>query len=120
MHTARARAARLQVRVFSDTDAAAALQGRDVWAAVTPCDAAAGLASRSTKLAMVVPASGTLLFADVWAQPRRAGGALHPAISQHACSSQHHRALPPGVQHAAVAPAAVQGACSTSLQVRAF
>lgn len=66
----------MQVRVFSDTDVAAALQGKDVWVAVGPCDTAAALAARSSKLAMVVPASGTLLFADMWAQPKRAGGVL--------------------------------------------
>ena len=60
--------------MFSDTEFAAALQGKDVWAAVGPCDTTAGLVNRSSKLSMVIPASGTLLFADLWAQPKRAGG----------------------------------------------
>eukprot|EP00892_Ulva_mutabilis_P001323 jgi/Ulvmu1/11191/UM072_0027.1 len=71
--TERARALHGQCRTFSDTDTLAALKGRDVWAAVCPCDSAALVAARSTRLAQVVPASGTGLFADVWVQPRRAG-----------------------------------------------
>lgn len=71
----RLRALRGQCRTFSDADALAALKGRDVWAAVCPCDSAALVAARSTRLRQVVPASGTGLFADVWVQPRRAGGA---------------------------------------------
>ena len=70
----RVRALRGQCRSFRDSDVLAALKGRDVWAAVCPCDSAALVAARSTRLTQVVPASGTGLFADVWVQPRRAGG----------------------------------------------
>lgn len=83
--------------MFSDTDAAAALQGKDVWAAVGPCDSAATLAARSSKLEMVVPASGTFLFADMWAQPKRDGGVaptLAVYIPQTPCFFIGHEATP--------------------------
>lgn len=78
--TQRLRALRGQCRTFADADALAALKGRDVWAAVCPCDSAALVAARSTRLLQVAPASGTGLFADVWVQPRRAGGAALTAV----------------------------------------
>jgi spermidine/putrescine-binding protein len=63
-----------QVRLFSDRDATRALSAGDVWAVVGWSGDLLPLRQRSTNVALVAPASGTALWADVWVVPAGAAG----------------------------------------------
>ena len=63
-----------QVRVFSSRDHTRALGARDVWAVVGWSGDLIPLAERAGDLVLVAPASGTPLWADLWAVPAGACG----------------------------------------------
>ncbi|KAL6783893.1 hypothetical protein ACKKBG_A03905 [Auxenochlorella protothecoides x Auxenochlorella symbiontica] len=72
---ARVRRLRAATRVFGKDGAhVRALEGGDVDVAVGWGDALVGTAQRSTGVVLSAPASGTLLWADLWAVPRGAQG----------------------------------------------
>lgn len=65
---------RSQVRLLSSQEHVRALSAGDVWAAVGWSHDLIPLAERSSNLVLVAPASGTLLWADVWVVPAHAQG----------------------------------------------
>ncbi|KAF5832125.1 hypothetical protein DUNSADRAFT_12136 [Dunaliella salina] len=65
---------RRQVRLFSSNEHVRALQAGDVWAVVGWSQDLITLAERSNSVEAIVPASGTSLFADIWAVPHGAQG----------------------------------------------
>lgn len=71
---ARVQELRRQTLLFSNNEHVRALQAGDVWAAVGWSADIVGVAERSSKLRVVAPWSGTLLWADVWAVPKQAQG----------------------------------------------
>ena len=64
----------LQVRLFSSRDLNKALSADDVWAVVGSSGALIPLVSRSYGISLVVPVSGTALWADLWTVPAGATG----------------------------------------------
>lgn len=65
---------RRQVKLFSSNEHVRALQAGDVWAVVGWSQDLITLAERSNSVEAIVPASGTSLFADIWAVPQGAQG----------------------------------------------
>ncbi|KAK9843320.1 hypothetical protein WJX74_010303 [Apatococcus lobatus] len=61
-----------QVRVFSNNEHVRALSGGDVWAIVGWSGDLLPLAARTPAVQVVCPASGTALWADLWAVPSQA------------------------------------------------
>ena len=66
------RAVGIQVRVFSNNEHVRALSGGDVWAIVGWSGDLLPLAARTPAVQVVCPASGTALWADLWAVPSQA------------------------------------------------
>lgn len=64
----------VQVRVFSDHEHTRALTAHDVWAVVGSSTDLSPLASRSFDVSVTAPASGTVLWADLWTVPAHATG----------------------------------------------
>ena len=62
----------MQVRVFSNNEHVRALSGGDVWAIVGWSGDLLPLAARTPAVQIVCPASGTALWADLWAVPSQA------------------------------------------------
>lgn len=63
-----------QVRLFSSRDLNKALSADDVWAVVGSSGDLIPLVSRSYGISLVVPVSGTALWADLWTVPAKAMG----------------------------------------------
>lgn len=63
-----------QVRLFSARDHIRALGAGDVWAVVGWSQELTLVGERSNATEVVVPRSGTALFADLWAVPKGASG----------------------------------------------
>lgn len=64
----------MQVRVFSNHEHTRALTAHDVWAVVGSSTDLAPLAARSADVSVIAPASGTVLWADLWTVPAHATG----------------------------------------------
>lgn len=64
----------MQVRVFSNHEHTRALTAHDVWAVVGSSTDLAPLAARSADVSVTAPASGTVLWADLWTVPAHATG----------------------------------------------
>ena len=64
--------AAMQVRVFSSREHTRALSASDVWAVVGWSGDVIPLAERINDVVLVAPASGTALWADMWAVPSQA------------------------------------------------
>ena len=64
--------AAMQVRVFSSREHTRALSASDVWAVVGWSGDIIPLAERINDVVLVAPASGTALWADMWAVPSQA------------------------------------------------
>ena len=64
--------AAMQVRVFSSREHTRALSANDVWAVVGWSGDIIPLAERINDVVLVAPASGTALWADMWAVPSQA------------------------------------------------
>ena len=62
----------MQVRVFSSKEHIKALGAKDVWAVVGWSGDLVPAAERSGDLVLIAPASGTALWADIWAVPSHA------------------------------------------------
>ncbi len=75
---ARVSALARQVRVFSSQDHVRAFAAGEVDVAVGWSDDLIALAARQASVALAAPASGTALWADTWAVPRRAAGGGAP------------------------------------------
>jgi hypothetical protein len=75
---ARVAALARQVRVFSSQDHVRAFAAGEVDVAVGWSDDLIALAARQASVALAAPASGTALWADTWAVPRRAAGGGAP------------------------------------------
>ena len=76
---------RRQLLVQDDAQYIQALACGDAWIAVGPSDDILSLARRSSLVAVVVPASGTTLYADVWCVPASAArkpGGVSPLVQQ--------------------------------------
>ena len=63
-----------QVRLFSNREHTRALSANDVWAVVGSSTDLIPLAARSADVSVTAPASGTALWADLWAVPAHASG----------------------------------------------
>ena len=63
-----------QVRVFSSREHTRALAANDVWAVVGSSTDLIPLATRSADISVTAPASGTVLWADLWTVPAHATG----------------------------------------------
>lgn len=61
------------MRLFSERDAGRALAAGYVWALVGPSEEMLAAAARSSNVTLAAPASGTALWADLWAVPAGAG-----------------------------------------------
>uniref|UniRef100_A0A7S0RPJ7 Uncharacterized protein n=1 Tax=Chlamydomonas leiostraca TaxID=1034604 RepID=A0A7S0RPJ7_9CHLO len=68
------RALRKQVKLFSARDHVRALSAGDVWAVVGWSQELTLVGERSNAMEVIVPRSGTSLFADLWAVPAHAHG----------------------------------------------
>lgn len=62
----------MQVRVFSSREHTRALAAGDVWAVVGWSGDLVPVAERSADIKLIVPASGSALWADVWTVPAHA------------------------------------------------
>ena len=91
--------AAMQVRVFSSREHTRALSASDVWAVVGWSGDIIPLAERINDVVLVAPASGTALWADMWAVPSQAcngsqvitASAAHPSLVPEAKSYQAMR-----------------------------
>lgn len=66
--------ATMQVRQVSAREQQQALTAGNIWAAVGPSSSLVPLALQHNNIALIAPASGTLLWSDLWVVPRGASG----------------------------------------------
>jgi spermidine/putrescine-binding protein len=84
---ARIAALRAQMLLFSDSHHLKALAAGDAWVAVGYSQDVLPFAMRTPNVTVVAPASGTTLWADLWALPAARAGAAMAAHTREGCLS---------------------------------